>query len=113
LDEPLKASGSGPPDDRDGCLQNVHWYSGNIGGGFQSYAIGNILSAQFFTATTEAHPEISSEIASGPFGTQQGWLTDNIYRHGRTLTPEEIVRQGDGKSDDHGALSRLSAQKIW
>ena len=25
-----------PPDDRDGCLQDVHWFSGIMGGGFQS-----------------------------------------------------------------------------
>ena len=46
--------GVAPPDDRDGCLQDVHWYSGTIGGGFQSYAIGNILSAQFFSAAKGA-----------------------------------------------------------
>jgi len=85
-----------PPDDREGCLQDVHWYSGNIGGGFQSYAIGNILSAQFFAAATKAHPEISSEIANGQFGTLHGWLTDNIYEPGRTLTPHEIVARATG-----------------
>jgi Zn-dependent M32 family carboxypeptidase len=46
--------GVAPPDDRDGCLQDVHWYSGTIGGGFQSYTIGNILSAQFFSAAKGA-----------------------------------------------------------
>ena len=85
-----------PPDDRDGCLQDVHWYLGSIGGGFQSYAIGNILSAQFFAAAIKAHPDISSEIASGQFATLHGWLTDNIYRHGRTFTPEEIVARATG-----------------
>src|SRR5271169_4725603 len=85
-----------PSDDRDGCLQDVHWYFGSIGGGFQSYAIGNILSAQFFAAAIKAHPDISSEIASGQFATLHGWLTDNIYRHGRTFTPEEIVARATG-----------------
>ena len=33
-------SGSFLPDDRDGCLQDGHWYAGGIGGGFQSYTIG-------------------------------------------------------------------------
>ena len=47
-----------PPDDRDGCLQDVHWYVDGIGGGFQSYTIGNILSAQFYSAAIKAHPEI-------------------------------------------------------
>src|SRR5215471_7182062 len=32
-----------PPDDRDGCLQDVRWYSGRIGGEFHSYTIGNVL----------------------------------------------------------------------
>jgi carboxypeptidase Taq len=45
-----------PDDDRDGRLQDVHWYSGYIGGRFQSYAIGNILSAQFYAAALQAHP---------------------------------------------------------
>ena len=51
------------PDDRDGCLQDVHWYAGAIGGGFQGYTIGNILSAQFYDAAVKAHPEIPREIA--------------------------------------------------
>src|SRR5499427_1622585 len=58
-----------PPDDRDGCLQDVHWYSGTFGGGFQSSAIGNILTAQSFAAAPTAHPEIPHEIANGQFDT--------------------------------------------
>ena len=57
-----------PSDDRDGCLQDAHWYSGYIGGRFQSYAIGNILSALFYAAALKAHPNIPREIASGEFG---------------------------------------------
>jgi carboxypeptidase Taq len=88
--------GVAPPDDRNGCLQDVHWYCGTIGGGFQGYTIGNILSAQFFAAAIKAHPNISREIASGQFGTLRGWLTENIYRHGRTLTPEAIIARATG-----------------
>ena len=88
--------GVAAPDDRDGCLQDVHWYCGGIGGGFQSYTVGNILSAQFFAAAIKAHPHISSEIGSGQFGTLRGWLTDNVYRHGRALTPDVIVAQATG-----------------
>jgi carboxypeptidase Taq len=87
-----------PPDDREGCLQDVHWYAGSIGGAFQSYTIGNILSAQFFAAAARAHPQISSEIANGQFGTLHGWLTDNIYAPGRALRPDEIVARSTGSS---------------
>ena len=88
--------GIAPPDDRDGCLQDVHWYSGQIGGGFQSYTIGNILSAQFFEAAAKVHPTILAEIAKGQFGTLHGWLASNIYCHGRRFTPEEIVVRATG-----------------
>ena len=87
-----------PPDDRDGCLQDVHWFFERIGGEFQGYTIGNILSAQFFAAATKAHPDILSEIACRRFGTLHGWLNNNIYRHRRTLTPDEIVIRATGSS---------------
>jgi carboxypeptidase Taq len=63
-----------PTDDRDGCLQDVHWYMGSIGGGFQSYTIGNILSAQFYAAAIKARPAIPNEIAAGEFCTLHDWL---------------------------------------
>ena len=86
-----------PPDDRDGCLQDVHWYGGGVGGAFQGYTIGNILSAQFYAAALKAHPEIPQEIASGEFGTLHTWLTKKLYRHGRKFSPDEIVKRATGK----------------
>ena len=69
-----------PPDDRDGCLQDVHWYGGSVGGAFQGYTIGNILSAQFYAAALKAHPEIPQEIARGEFGTLHKWLTQEALQ---------------------------------
>lgn len=86
-----------PPDDRDGCLQDVHWYGGTVGGAFQGYAIGNILSAQFYAAALEAHPGIPQQVAKGEFGTLHAWLEAQLYRHGRKFTPDEIVTQATGK----------------
>lgn len=85
-----------PPDDRDGVLQDVHWFGGMIGGAFQCYTLGNILSAQFFHAALAAHPEIPSEIRKGEFATLRGWLTENLYRHGRKFTMDEIVSRITG-----------------
>jgi carboxypeptidase Taq len=86
-----------PVDDRDGCLQDVHWYAGSIGGGFQGYTIGNILSAQFFSAATKAHPEIPDEIARGEFKTLHAWLRTHIYRHGRKYKPMDLVARATGE----------------
>jgi carboxypeptidase Taq len=85
-----------PPDDRDGCLQDVHWFSGGIGGSFQGYTIGNILGAQFFAAAVKAHPDIPREIASGELGTLRAWLTEHVYRHGRKFEPNELVERATG-----------------
>ena len=88
--------GIAPPDDRDGVLQDVHWYVGTIGGAFQGYTLGNILSAQFFENALQAHPEITSEIEAGEFNTLHGWLIENIYQHGRKYTPSELIERVTG-----------------
>ena len=107
-----------PSDDRDGCLQDAHWYSGYIGGRFQSYAIGNILAAQFYASALKAHPNIQREIAGGRFGTLQFWLCDNLYRHGRKFAPNDLAERATGTAmnmrpyldylrEKYGALYRL------
>ena len=90
--------GVAPPDDRDGCLQDVHWFAGGIGGAFQSYTIGNILGAQFYAAALKAHPGIPGEIARGEFATLHGWLRENIYRHGAKFTPNELLQRATGSA---------------
>ena len=85
-----------PPDYKDGALQDVHWFSGLIGGAFQGYTIGNILSAQFFEAARAARPEIDEEIAKGEFGTLHGWLREQIYQHGSKYTTAELVERVTG-----------------
>ncbi|MCX7681859.1 MAG: carboxypeptidase M32 [Anaerolineae bacterium] len=86
-----------PASDKDGVLQDVHWYGGMIGGMFHGYALGNILSAQFFDAALRAHPEIIEEMESGHFATLLGWLRENIYRHGRKYTTSELVERITGE----------------
>ncbi|GAC1534566.1 MAG: carboxypeptidase M32 [Herpetosiphon sp.] len=87
-----------PPDDRDGVMQDVHWFGGIVGGSFQGYTLGNIMSAQFFDAAVKAHPSIPAEIEAGAFGTLRGWLTQNVYRHGGKYTADEIVHRATGSA---------------
>jgi carboxypeptidase Taq len=88
--------GIAPSDDRDGCLQDVHWYTGSMGAAFQSYTIGNILSAQFYAAAVKVHLEIPSDIAAGDFGTLHAWLRTHLYQHGRKFKPHELVERATG-----------------
>lgn len=84
------------PDDRNGVLQDVHWYSGVIGGVFQGYTLGNILSAQFYAAAVAAHPGIPADIPAGKFDVLRGWLRENVYQHGSKFTAAEIVQRATG-----------------
>jgi carboxypeptidase Taq len=85
-----------PPDDRDGVLQDVHWYGMRIGGMFQGYTLGNIMSAMFFDAALKAHPEIPAQMREGRFDMLLGWLRENIYQYGSKFTAAELVQRVTG-----------------
>jgi carboxypeptidase Taq len=89
-----------PPNDSLGVLQDMHWYSGTIGGYFQSYTLGNILSAQFFEAAVKAHPDIPAEMAAGRFSSLHGWLKEHIYQYGRQYPAAEIIQRATGSPLD-------------
>ena len=89
--------GIAPPDDRDGVLQDVHWYGGTIGGAFQGYTLGNILSAQIFAAAVRAVPSIPADIERGEFSALYSWLCENLYQHGRKFTMPELVERVTGE----------------
>jgi carboxypeptidase Taq len=89
--------GLAAPDDKDGVLQDVHWYGGRIGGAFQGYTLGNVLGAQFFQAAQSAHPDILEQIRLGSFQTLHGWLEEHVYHHGRKFTAPELVQRATGK----------------
>ena len=85
------------PDDRNGVLQDVHWYGGVIGGSFQGYTLGNVMSAQLFDAALKARPEIPAQMHAGQFETLRGWLTENVYQHGSKFTANEIIQRATGR----------------
>jgi len=84
------------PDNRDGVLQDVHWYAGQIGGVFQGYTLGNVFSGLWYSAAQQAHPEINREMSQGKFDTLRKWLTENVYQHGRKFTANELVQRVTG-----------------
>lgn len=84
------------PNDRDGVLQDVHWYGGVIGGAFQGYTLGNILSGVFYQTALQAHPTIPDEIARGKFDTLHTWLKNNIYQYGSKFTAPELIERVTG-----------------
>jgi carboxypeptidase Taq len=90
--------GIAPENDANGPLQDVHWFSGTIGGAFQGYTLGNILSAQFFEAARTAIGNLDGQIEKGDFTPLRLWLTENVYQHGSKFTADEIVVRATGQS---------------
>ncbi|MDD9267773.1 carboxypeptidase M32 [Paenibacillus sp. GCM10023248] len=85
-----------PANDGEGVLQDVHW-SGGAFGYFPSYALGNMYAAQFTHTLRKELPAFESLIAEGNLGPIKDWLTDKVYKHGKLLTPNEIVRDVTGE----------------
>lgn len=86
------------PDDTRGVLQDVHWSHGYVGS-FPTYTLGNVMSSQMFAAAQHV-PGIADGLDTGDYAPLRSWLTDSVYRHGRSLTPDEILQKATGGALD-------------
>jgi carboxypeptidase Taq len=100
-----------PPSDTLGILQDVHW-SGGMLGYFPTYTLGNLLSVTLYEAAVAAHPSIPDEVGAGEFGTLRGWLTEQVYRHGRKFEPNELIQQATGAPLQSAPYLRYLNQKF-
>ena len=89
-----------PAGHADGWLQDVHWFGGTIGGSFQGYTLGNVLSAQFFAAAQRALGDVDAMVAAGDFAPLRGWLAEHVHRYGRAKPVEQLVRDATGGPSD-------------
>lgn len=90
--------GMTPQTDREGVLQDIHWYSDYVAGAFQGYTLGNLCSAQIFAAAQKEQPQLYEEMTHGQFTTLGKWLQENMYRWGRTWTADELLQRITGQS---------------
>jgi len=68
------------PDDKNGCLQDVHWSFG-LFGYFPTYTLGNLYAAQFWQTINKELPGLEDDFAKGDFGRLKAWLNENIHAH--------------------------------
>jgi carboxypeptidase Taq len=90
-----KLIGVAPADDRDGCLQDIHWYDG-AWGYFPTYTLGALIAAQLFAAARRAMPDIERQIAAGEFRPLLDWLGANVHGKGSLLSTAELIEQATG-----------------
>ncbi|MEL7484962.1 MAG: carboxypeptidase M32 [Planctomycetota bacterium] len=84
------------PNDREGCLQDVHWSFGLIGY-FPTYTLGNLHMAQLWQAIRRDITDIDDQIEQGQFAPLLAWLRDNIHQHGRRYSAHELTKRATGE----------------
>jgi len=83
------------PDDKKGCLQDVHWSHGSFGY-FPTYSLGSFYAAQFYQTAKAQLKNLESEIEKGNTSPLLNWLRENIHAKGRFFTSEELCREVTG-----------------
>lgn len=91
--------GIAPSDDKNGCMQDVHWYSG-IFGYFPTYTLGAMGAAQFFQAMKRAVPDAETLISKGDFAPILAWQRKHIHSKGSLYTSNDLVEHVTGKPLD-------------
>ncbi len=94
-----------PPDDRRGCLQDIHWPSGGWGY-FPTYTLGAAIAAQLFDAASRAEPDLRPRLAQGDFAPLAGWLRTNIHGKGSLLSTSDLLREATGRPLDPALYRR-------
>jgi carboxypeptidase Taq len=92
-----------PPDDSQGCLQDIHWYCG-MWGYFPTYTIGAMAAAQLFSAAKREDTNIESGLATGNFGPLMRWLREKVHGLGARYTTNEILKKATGHALDPSAF---------
>jgi carboxypeptidase Taq len=85
------------PDDRRGCLQDIHWSMGAVGY-FPTYTLGNLYAAQLWSAARRALPDLDERIAHGELAPLLEWLRENVHRYGRELSAAELCERATGSA---------------
>lgn len=79
-----------PKNDTQGCLQDIHWYSG-VFGYFPCYTLGAITAAQLMHKFMSDNKDYSSLILRGDLKVIIEWLKEKIHKLGSYYLPDELV----------------------
>lgn len=97
-----------PPNDAEGCLQDIHWSHGSFGY-FPTYTLGNLYAAQFFAQAQKELPDLEARIGQGQLLGLKQWLNQKIHWVGKSENAETIVRRVTGQPLD----ARYFVDYLW
>jgi carboxypeptidase Taq len=84
---------------KDGCMQDVHWFSG-LFGYFPTYTLGALMAAQWFAAASAGLPGLEAQIEAGEFAPLVSWLRREIHGRGQLKTARELLTEVTGEPLD-------------
>jgi len=99
------------PDDRRGCLQDVHWSMGAIGY-FPTYTLGTLLSAQLFEKVKVDVPGLEQGISKGEFKPLLAWLRTHVHAEGRRYRLDGLCKKVTGQPLSADPLMRHLEGKL-
>ncbi len=88
-----------PDDDRDGCMQDIHWTDGAFGY-FPSYTLGAMIAAQLFDAMRSDHGDLDERVRSGDIGVVTGWLREKVHQHASLYDTGTLISKATGRPLD-------------
>ena len=91
--------------DRDGCLQDVHWPAG-LFGYFPGYTLGALTAAQLFEAVSRANPDLPEQIRKGELTALDEWLGKHIWSQGCLLETPTLIERATGSPLGTAAFER-------
>lgn len=94
-----RSFGIRPTNDRDGCLQDIHWYDGAFGY-FPTYTLGAMAAAQLFWAASQDVPELEADFSNGNFTRLLGWFRKNVHSWGSYYSTETLLEESTGHALD-------------
>ena len=100
-----------PPNVTCGALQDAHW-SDLTFGYFPTYALGNVVSVQLWERAEADVGPFDEQFERGEFAPLRDWLTENVYRWGRTFTPQELLQRAAGRPMDPEPYLRYLEGKL-
>ena len=98
------------PEDRLGCLQDIHWSMGAFGY-FPTYTLGNLYASQLLESMSEDLGDMDALVASGDWSGPLTWLRGRIHERGSLLLPADLIEEATGRSPSPDPFLRYIERK--
>ena len=99
-----------PTNDREGCLQDIHWYDGAFGY-FPSYTLGAMAAAQLMAAARAATPGLDAALGAGDVTPLLGWLRRQVHGLGSRLGYTALLQHATGEALNPAAFESHLTQR--